>query len=443
LPHDAGWRIATSSLGNSVRDAFFGVGPGHFVDAFTLNKPVNLNNSPLWNARFQTSSNFYFYLLTTLGIIGLASFLLLVARVVPLIRREVFAGSTEPLAKGILASAALGLGLVLLLPAGTTTILALFTALGLLGAYYKLHGNHPFARPANSAFMDLGEVRLGVVLTTALILGFTYYFIARLLLGDYFFANSIRAAAQNRGNDTYNNQIQALRFNPWTSSYRVAYSQTNLALADALAGQPNLTDQQRQAVVTLVQQSIREARAAASLDPNRAANWENLSLIYRNLINYAQGADQWAIATENQAITLEPLNPRLRLDLGGIYFALGNYQLAGQVFAQAVNLKPDYANAHYNLAQALRNLNQNDQALAQLQLTASIVCAQSQAQAECQKVNDEITALGSTPASPAAGLTTPGTPTEIEPASPSGQNLENARPEPPAVISSPSGELAE
>jgi tetratricopeptide (TPR) repeat protein len=254
---------------------------------------------------------------------------------------------------------------------------------------------------------------------------------------------SFNSARNNKGTDTYNQQVKAIALNPWSDSYRVTFAQTNLALADSLAGQTNLTDQQRQAVVQLVQQSIREARNAVSLQPQRAANWENLSLIYRNLINFAQGSDQWAVVTQNQAIALDPVNPRLRLDLGGIYYALGNYQAAAQVFSQAVNLKPDYANAHYNLAQSLKQLKVDDQALAQLQLTASLVCSQDSQTADCQRVNAEITALGSTPASPAAGLNQ-NKEEAIAPATPSGsKNLPNAKTTPPVRVGSPSGEIGQ
>jgi predicted Zn-dependent protease len=278
--------------------------------------------------------------------------------------------------------------------------------------------------------------------------------LAQFIAADYFFASSLQAASQNHGQQTYENQIKALNFNPWNSNYRVSYSQTNLALANSLAGQQNLTDQQKQIVVQLVQQSLRESRLAASLQPHRAGNWENLSLIYRNLINFAQGADQWAVQTEQQAIQLDPTNPRLRLDLGGILFSAKDYQNAAQIFNQAASLKPDFANAHYNLAQALKELNITDQALQQLQLTGQLVCSPTQANpqaatsTDCKKVTSEIDDLAKK-ISEAAKTTTN---TELKPgatqaplASPGAEpksNLPKARTSPPAQVGSKSGEIA-
>ena len=113
-----------------------------------------------------------------------------------------------------------------------------------------------------------------------------------------------------------------------------------------------LTDQDKQNIAQLIQQSIREAKIAVTLEPANTANWENLTLVYRSLINAAQGADQWTIAALSQAIMSDPVNPGLRIDLGGVYYALGKYDQAIRLFQQAAELKPDYANAYYNLSHA-------------------------------------------------------------------------------------------
>lgn len=436
LPANAGWKIATGTLGQSLTGAFFGTGPAHFIDSFTLYKPIDFNNTPLWNLRFVTSSNFYFYLLTTTGIIGLASFLWLVIRILKTAKKRLDSGVAGDLEKGIIGSLLLCLGLFLVLPAPAVTLFTFATVLALFSANLHLTGNTKIAYEDSETFAAGSWQRpVFTVVTLTLFLG-GGYFLGRLVLADYHFANSLKAALANRGTETYNEQIAALILNPNNDSYRVSYSQTNLALANALAAQPNLSDQQKQTVLALVQQSIREGRNAVALTPSRASDWENLSLIYRNLINFAQGADQFAIASQNVAISFDPTNPRLRLDLGGIYFSLKDFQSAGQAFAQAVNLKPDYANAHYNLSQALKELKMTDQALQQLQATSTLVCVNKDS-ADCQKVTAEIAALGEKPASPSASA-----PAENPLSTPSAKsNLPKAATKPPATISSPSGEI--
>lgn len=434
LPLESGWRIATGTIGQSLTTAFFGVGPGHFLDSFTVYKPIEFNNSIFWNLRFITSSNLYFYLLTTTGIAGLASFLWLSYEVVQAGRKRFASGVAGLLEKGLIVSLFTALSAFAILPAPQVALFAFIVILGLFVASLRLAGNTKFITEDANMFDEASWPRPAVALAILALLLAGLYFLGRMVLADYHFGTSLRAAAANAGTQTYNEQIAALELNPWNESYRVSYSQTNLALANALASQPNLSDQQKQTILALIQQSIREGRNAVSLEPRRANDWENLSLIYRNLINFAQGADQFAIATQNQAINYDSANPRLRLDLGGIYFSLKDYQSAAQAFAQAVTLKSDYANAHYNLAQVLKLLKVNDQALQQLQLTASLVCANSQSP-DCQKVNAEITDLGGV-------QTATGSAAQAPIATASAQtNLPKAKTIPPAKLSSPSGEL--
>lgn len=454
LDHETGWKVAANSLGGApqIVNAFFGVGPGHFIDAFTSFKPLTFNSSPWWNLRFSTSSNFYLYVLTTMGIAGLAALAFICVKFVRLARTRLQTDNVDATEKGLIISVTLSLVLFVIFPAPLTSIFVFFALLGLLIGHYNARSLSMFA--SNT---DLVQPSLKYVVTaflTIFIVG-SGYFLVQFLIGDYYFTQAAQAAAANNGQKTYEYQIKALNFNAYNANYHLSYSQTNLALANSLAGQPNLSDQQKQVVVQLVQQALRESRVAASLQPHRAANWENLSLVYRNLINFAQGADQWAVQTENQAITLDPTNPRLRLDLGGILFAAKDYQNAAQIFNAAVNLKPDFANGHYNLAQALKQLNINDQALQQLQLTAQLVCSpndtnpQAATSADCQKVNTEIADFVSqvqnlgneaTPSAqveptsaPQAPLATPGAQTNT--------NLPRARTQPPAQVGTQSGEI--
>src|SRR3989344_798425 len=75
LPQLAGWSIAIDTLKTKF---FFGAGPAGFLNQFSLLKPLSLNLTPEWNVGFSVSSNLYFHLLTTLGMVGLAAFIWLV-----------------------------------------------------------------------------------------------------------------------------------------------------------------------------------------------------------------------------------------------------------------------------------------------------------------------------------------------------------------------------
>ncbi|MDP1709485.1 MAG: tetratricopeptide repeat protein, partial [Candidatus Komeilibacteria bacterium] len=216
----------------------------------------------------------------------------------------------------------------------------------------------------------------------------------RQVLANHYYYQSIVAAAANDGIKTYNLQSKAIGADPSSPAYRWAYAQTNLALANAIASQATkdkpLTDEQRNNISQLIQQTINEAKSTVALDPRSAAAWENLAATYRSLINFAQGADQWSIDSYQQAIALDPLNPRLRLDFGSLYYGQKKYDLAANLFSQAVSLKSDYANAHYNLAAALKELGQYQLAANAYQNTLSLVPVDSQ---DFTTVNSELEAI--------------------------------------------------
>ncbi len=444
------WKIATGSLGKSLAAALFGWGPNSFSDAFTLYKPAEINAGNLWNLRFVTSGDYYLFLLTTGGIAGLAAFIWLISRFVRTLRTQAQAGELKPFEIGLWSAAGLSLILLAVLPAPFVLLFLLFTVLGLLSAYLRTKNED--SEPVLDSPKLAPVFLVGAIVFAAGFLA-TSYFLGNVYLGDFNFSKSLAAAAQNKGTQTYNLQIAALRYVPWNDSYHASYSQTNLALADSLASlisnQPSdkVTSGQKNTVITLVQQSIREGRNAAALDPQNSTNWENLATIYRSLFNFAQGADQWAITAENQAIVLDPVNPRLRLDLGGIYFALGNYLAAAQSFNTAITLKPDYANAHYNLAEAAKQLKDENLARQELQAVRSLICGTAN-QTDCQKVEAELNALSvkapeqPAPATPSAqAATLSAKPVQKISTASAKPILPKVKTSPAPVIATPTGEL--
>src|SRR5205823_130676 len=154
--------------------------------------------------------------------------------------------------------------------------------------------------------------------------------------------------------------------------YYRGLSQVNLALANALANQarqnPSANNQQtQQNILTLIQQSISAGRNATIIAPLTPFNWSNLSSIYRSLIGFGENADKFAVLTDQQAIALDPQNPQQYIDLGGIYYQLGDFDDAIRQFQIAITLKQDYPNAYYNLGHALEMKGQLNEALAAYQ----------------------------------------------------------------------------
>jgi tetratricopeptide (TPR) repeat protein len=382
LPLREGYTITLETLKDYRRAALVGVGPESFSIAYNKLRPPTLNLTQFWNIRFTNSSNELFEIITTTGVLGLLAWLSLAGATVKTAKTS---GSSIE-ARVLKIATITAFFLFLLVPATYLHLFTLFTLITLWGIQLKADkeyvkhidtglGGISLVRPGQdgnkeSELAVLPYIAAAPLLILAAATGFYTY---RAYAAEVAFKVALDSAAANLGVETYNAQQEAITQNPYLSRYRRAYSATNLALANAIAGNEDISDEERTQVATLIQQSIREAKAAVTLDPENAANWENLTFIYRSLINVAENADQWTIAALAQAIRTDPVNPRLRLELGGVFYSLGQYDQSIRFYQQAAELKPDWGNAFYNLSAAHKQKKEMVQAYDYLRQVIALV----------------------------------------------------------------------
>lgn len=349
------WAISAESF---KRKPFTGVGTGNFITAFNLYRPGEFNRTENWSLRFSAPRSWFLQVWTETGVIGFGILVLLLIRSLPLIRRNKqgwFLGS---------------IWLILIFfPGNLVSVFTLFLALALLRGKAE---EKTFSLTIGDKGKDGASGLAGVLLIISSLL--SGYFVVRGFWAENLFYRSLQAAAQNKGGDTYNLQLEAINENRFSPQFRSTFAQTNLALATTLAAKgEELTDQDRTQITQLMSQSVSEAKAAVALDPDGIVGWENLAQTYRQLLGVVEGADQWVVATYQQAISLDSLNPRLRVDYAGLLYAMGAYADAARQLEVATNLRPNYANAWYNLAWSLKRLNLLEDAVIQMQQAVNLV----------------------------------------------------------------------
>lgn len=335
LPISATWSVTLDAL-KSWQSALVGVGLGNYSSFFSSVKPLFLNTTNLWNTLPQSGSS---ELLTILTTGGLSLFLPLVLLLIAALRHSF---STLAPINVIFITIALGL---VIAPANLVLYFLLFLLL-------------PFVLPLHTHELSLPPpIRLIITILILAPLLILLYFLSRPVLADYYSRAGQVALAANDGRAVYEAHLAAVRAYPQLTSSRLAYAETNLRLASALSQKADLTENDRSTIATLIQQSIREGKAATALRPHYSLTWLALGKIYRQLINVATGADQFAVSAYAQAVALDPANPSLRIDFGGLLVQLGTTNLprARTEFTTAIQLKSDYANAYYNLAKLLES----------------------------------------------------------------------------------------
>ncbi len=324
LPFDVGMVIASQVLKHPVTAAA-GVGAENFVTAFTLSRPAGLT------ANFGANADFFLHMLTVYGIVGLAAALVLVGS---LLRgnKQGWLGITKLLC----------ISSLLLIPPTIPLLAVIVITL--------LQEEERLPKP----FTPTPGVRVSAGVLLMLTASASLYFLARAYAAEVFFFRSLRAADTNDGTRTYNLQIRAIAVNTFVSRYHVTYSQTSVSLANSIAGSANKNDQDNQLVGQLLQQAVKEAKLAVSLNPQNVTAWENLGLTYQTIIPVATEAAGWALITYQQAVRLDPNNPTLFVNIGSVFVAQREYDAAIAAFGRAIQLSPSYANAYYNLANAYK-----------------------------------------------------------------------------------------
>lgn len=369
LPLAISWKVTASAF----RDApFIGTGPSSYLFNFTSYKPAEFNLLRFWNFSFETAHNEFLQVLGTLGLLGLLALVVICLIVFKTSWKNLSVDGTdahEDTTHILLPALAIsGLVSIILLAIHATTLVSLVMTLLVLAVLMMSQKSlrdrvMEFslglkATTSDNKQFDLFPVILFIVFLVAAIPALFRTF--NVVLADYYHRQAL-AQANKSGTLTYQFLQKAENLNPQVDLYRVDMAQTNFALANAIAAKQkpgekaSLTDQEKQTIQTLLSQAINEGRASVALSPRSPRNWEVLGSIYRNIAGVANNSLTFALDAYGRAIQRDPLNPALRLNVGGIYYSVKNYDLAIRFFTDAANLKPDYVVAYYNLAITLRD----------------------------------------------------------------------------------------
>jgi tetratricopeptide (TPR) repeat protein len=373
------WEITVDAL---KRSPIFGAGPANYLTAFNLFRPVNYNQTDLWSIRFTTGSNYYFTMLTETGFFGLFALAVLLIATYKAFARD-------PKGDARKYSLLLLLVIFMFLPASPSLLVILFVLFALFSHSESKTVNLNVSGGEGSFISSrIPSIIVGIPFVAGVIA--VLFFGSKVLAAEVTFKKSLDSLAKNNAKETYDLMAKSISQNPRVDRYHASFAQVNMAIATSLASKKDISEADRTTITQLVQQAISEGKSTVALNPSRSGNWEVLAQIYRSIMPFATGADQFAVQTYTQAVALDPTNPSLRIALGGVYYALGRYDNAIDSFKLAVLAKGDLANAHYNLAIAYREKKDYDNAIASMNNVLALVAKDSQDYTLAKGVLDEL-----------------------------------------------------
>lgn len=234
-------------------------------------------------------------------------------------------------------------------------------------------------------------------LSAALIIGIG---VSRILTAETIASEGVIASQRGDTALSYKKTAQAIELLPFVHQYRINMSQLSVAAAQnfyaAISANQNnetLSQADLETITKLSDQATREAKLAIDLSPDDAVTWANIARLYSSLIGAAQNADQYAVAAFRKAISLDPINPVLHLDLATLVASMNQLDEAIGETKTAITLKPDYANAYYNLANFYRLKADYTNAKAAIEQTKKFTAINEESQNLVRQLEDAINAL--------------------------------------------------
>jgi tetratricopeptide (TPR) repeat protein len=395
LGYAESWSVALDVLKNP-KTALIGVGPEQYVQAFSLFKPVNINQGPYWFVRFTGAHNFPLDLIVTHGILGIGALILIALGVLNLVRH------TRKEELPLLVGVCVIIAFLLLFPASPVILMLLVILLIALQSaqvvssqsegtpsYFTLLTAH------SSTNRDEKHVTTGVI---ALICGVLVvlaiaglYLNTRHMIARAVYSQGTKAIRANDAKTAYDLTRQSILVAPYMEDARRSFALINLTIAQGMTQDKDLSEEDKKTAIQLVQQSISEGKAAVALNPTDALNWQTLATVYNALIGSSKDAPNWTVAAYAQAIVRSPADPTLRFNLAAVFRRAGNLDQAQRFFEQAAQLKPDYANAYFNLADVAKAQDKKEQQLTYLSKTLSLIKTSDEGYGKLKEQVDALT----------------------------------------------------
>lgn len=384
LSQGATWNVAKETL---KERSLFGGGPGTFVFEYAKHRPAQLNQTVFFGTRFSAGASEVLNWLVTKGIVGLLLLLGLFGTIKAVGAKGLLRFEGENfvwmLGLGIFASL---VGLVVsqfMYPSSFMLWFLFWTLLGavsFVGARTVRHytvATHPF--------LALGS---SFVFLIILIFGLGLLFVGgQKYAAEVQYLKGARASATGDLDSAISSVLSAANLNPAVDLYWRDLSQLYLARVNQIAADAQLSAEERaQQTQTAVSNSVAATRAATNIAPANVANWNIQGFMYRSLIGI-EGAEALAQEAYLKAAELEPTSPFPWTELARSQVLqaqnLSQQEGVGDVIAQvlegalenlkkALDLKQDYAPAHFLTAVVYDQQGNSKEAVAKLEETKLI-----------------------------------------------------------------------
>ncbi len=398
---------ATVDVARSVyeENAFVGIGPNKFVDAWRLYKDPAINQTVFWNTDFESGSGYITTAMVTTGLFGVITWIIFLGLFVWQGARLLFkAGHSDRFwyfigTSSFVAAAYLWGMSIIYVPTAAVLILAAVCTGILCAAQSAINPSRSIEvsmlQNRRVGFALVAVVMLVIVSSVSLT-----YFTGRHYAAVYSFNEARASVAAGTTLDEVERAVVSSFQLSGSDRFAREIAEYQLARLGALANLVEPTEEQRQQFQQALANGINAGQLAAEKDPSEARNWQVLGQIYSVLIPVGiEGSYERAIESFMKARELDPMNPVLSLLLAQANSRNGQLEQARNDAEAAIALKRDYTEAFIFLSQLDIAEGNVDQAIAR---TQSIISLEPRNPARYYQLGVLVSASGNTEAAVAA-----------------------------------------
>jgi len=372
LSYKSGFDITFSTL---KEKPILGSGPETFVFNYTKLKPEGINRTVFWNTRFSNPPSEIFSIASDLGILGLISFLAFVILFIIQATKNLVRTieKDENILKRFLEiglfSAWFGLLVAwFLYPQNFVLIFTFWLLLALYLAESSVFKTMVYNLRKSPKVLLITSFSFVIVIV--IVVGFLYLQGTRFI-GEINYKKGLDLIQKEDKLDLgINKIISATVINPYEDRTYRTLGQLFLVKMNRDSLIEGLDQQER---LNLIQidaiNAINSSVRATTLSPNDVSNWLVRADVYSKITGLVDGSIDWADASYDEAIKIEPINPFIFTQKGKLAIIRANMiapqvkeskeakdaydgflELALENFNRAIELKPDYAPAHFQSA---------------------------------------------------------------------------------------------
>ncbi len=358
LTHKASAVIAWKSLKHNF---LFGNGPANYINVYRLYRPVH--SGDFWATNFNIASSYFLTLASTVGILGVASFLFLVIAGLMYMFKGIFSIKNQrltTLAMGV-GSGWVFLTMILLFYVTNITILfawwfglALLVSLLAFGSKTQLR---EFSTGGGSGKPSLLFSFVFVLVIIGVVVAL--YVQGQKYMAAVHFSKALTADAKGEDIEKIVDEINkavildANRDLYYRNRSLAFFAQANKKIAEKGSGdKKGLSAEDSAYVSKAIQQSLVDAMKSDELNPKDVDNKMAVVNVYESLLPNMEGAGEKALEYAKKAIELDPENPIVYQRLANIYVAMADIETLKAKDAKEL---PDKAKEY--LVSAKENLN--------------------------------------------------------------------------------------